>query len=150
VSCVFSRLLYAAETWTSKQKIHDNCLLRWDIIEDWWRWAGKTESQTLSFVKSSKTYYSNWHQQEKDSAGIFADWTTTDWWSRLCWGWMASGIRSRGRPARRSSSSSSSSIGACRCRCCSCECPPSCSVLCSPKPWRETKIKLAQIFLHRP
>ena len=45
---------------------------------------------------------------------------------------------------------SSSSIGACRWRCCSCECPPSCSVLSSPKPWREAKIKLAQIFLHRP
>ena len=44
---------------------------------------------------------------------------------------------------------SSSSIGACRWRCCSCECPPSCSVLSSPKPWREAKIKLAQIFLHR-
>ena len=41
------------------------------------------------------------------------------------------------------------SIGACRWRCCSCECPPSCSVLRSPKPWREAKIKLAQIFLHR-
>jgi len=47
------------------------------------------------------------------------------------------------------SSSSSSSIGACRWRCCSCECPPSCSVLSSPKPWRESKIKLAQIFLYR-
>jgi len=34
------------------------------------------------------------------------------------------------------------SIGACRWRCCSCECPPSCSVLSSPKPWREAKIKL--------
>jgi len=43
-----------------------------------------------------------------------------------------------------------SSIGACRCHCCSCECLPSCSVLCSPKPWSETKIELAQIFLHRP
>ena len=42
-----------------------------------------------------------------------------------------------------------SSIGSCRWRCCSCECPPSCSVLSSPKPWREAKIKLAQIFLHR-
>ena len=41
------------------------------------------------------------------------------------------------------------SIGACRWRCCSYECPPSCSVLSSPKPWREAKIKLAQIFLHR-
>ena len=41
------------------------------------------------------------------------------------------------------------SIGACRWRCCSCECPPSCSVLSSPKPWHEAKIKLAQIFLHR-
>jgi len=41
-----------------------------------------------------------------------------------------------------------SSIGACWWRC-SCECPPSCSVLSSPKPWREAKIKLAQIFLHR-
>ena len=44
---------------------------------------------------------------------------------------------------------SSSSIGACRWRCCSCESPPSCSVLSSPMPWREAKIKLAQIFLHR-
>ena len=41
----------------------------------------------------------------------------------------------------------SSSIRACRWRCCSCECPPSCSVLSSPKPWREAKIKLAQIFV---
>jgi len=35
-----------------------------------------------------------------------------------------------------------SSIGACRWRCCSCECTPSCSVLCSPKPWRETKASI--------
>jgi len=46
--------------------------------------------------------------------------------------------------------SSSSSIGACRWRCCSCECPPTCSVLSSPKPWREAKIKLAHIFLDPP
>ena len=39
---------------------------------------------------------------------------------------------------------------ACRWRCCSSECPPSCSVLWTSQPWRETKIELAQIFLHHP
>ena len=42
---------------------------------------------------------------------------------------------------------SSSSIGACRWRCCSCECPPSCSVLSSPKPWREAKMHSSDIYV---